>query len=157
MISLTYLSSATRALSLPELEELLAQSRDHNEVVGLSGTLLYADEHFIQTLEGEEAAVHETLERIMVDPRHRHLVITLRDEVEKRTFPDWSMGCNVLTAAQIVSVPGWNDFLNPDSQLYDSVETFGRAGIFHRIFRNTMPDPTMARRPPVTRGEPGSA
>lgn len=139
MISLTYISSATRELSESEVGELLVTSRNHNFVAGLSGMLLYAEEHFIQTLEGDEERLTELFDRIRVDPRHRKVAVALRDEIDERAFPEWSMGCRILTAEQIAAIPGFNDFLDPDSELYQNTEQLGRAGIFHRVFRDTLP------------------
>lgn len=139
MISLTYISSASRELSRSDIDELLATSRRHNAAVGLTGMLLYADDHFIQTLEGEEECVEELLERIRRDSRNHDVVIALRDQIEARSFGEWSMGCKVLSAEEVAAVPGFNDYLHPDSELYQDTRRFGRAGIFHRIFRDTMP------------------
>ncbi len=138
MISLTYLSTATREFGQAELEELLAISRRNNSAAGLSGMLLYADGYFIQTLEGEERGVIAAFERIRADPRHRDVSITLHDEIEERTFVDWSMGFESLTPDQASAIPGFNDYLDPDSELYKNNEQLGRAGIFHRVFRDNM-------------------
>lgn len=138
VISLTYLSTATRELSQPELEELLAHSRRNNTVAELSGMLLYADGHFIQTLEGDAEVVDAAFERIQADTRHRNVIVALREEIDERTFPDWSMGFESLTPEQTAAVPGFNDYLDPGSQLYKDTKRLGRAGIFHRIFRDDM-------------------
>jgi hypothetical protein len=138
MISLTYLSSATRHVSQVELEQILAQSRQNNSAAGLTGMLLYADEHFIQTLEGEEAAVDAAFERIQGDTRHRNVIVALREQIAERTFSDWSMGFVTLSAEQIADTPGFNDYLDPESDLYKNHKKLGRAGIFHRVFRDNM-------------------
>jgi hypothetical protein len=138
MISLTYLSSATRHLDQVELEEILEQSRRNNTAAGLSGMLLYADEHFIQTLEGEESVVDTAFERIRGDTRHRNVIVALREQVAERTFSDWSMGFVALSAEQVAGTPGFNDYLDPESDLYTNHKKLGRAGIFHRIFRDSM-------------------
>lgn len=138
MISLTYLSSACAPFSEQQLEELLAISRRNNERAGLTGMLLYADEHFIQTVEGEAEAVDEAFARIRQDTRHRNVIVALREEVEECRFGDWSMGFSSLTPEQTAAIPGFNDYLDPDSELYKNTKSLGRAGIFHRIFRDNM-------------------
>jgi hypothetical protein len=138
MISLTYLSSATREFDEPELEELLATSRRNNIAAGLSGMLLYAEEHFIQTLEGEQEVVDAAFERIRRDTRHRNVIVALREDIAERTFPDWSMGFASLTADETAAIDGFNDYLDPDSELYKNNARLGRAGIFHRVFRDNM-------------------
>jgi hypothetical protein len=138
MISLTYLSSASRKLDQSDLEAILAVSRHNNAASGLSGMLLYADEHFIQTLEGEPEVVDAAYDRIQRDPRHRNVVIALREEIDERRFAEWTMGFQVLTAEETAAIPGFNDYLDPHSELYANNKTLGHAGIFHRIFRDSM-------------------
>ena len=138
MISLTYLSSAASPFEQEDLEELLATVRAKNAAAGLTGMLLHVDGHFIQTLEGEEADVDRIFARIQDDGRHRNLIVALREEIETRIFPDWSMGFEQLTAEEASAVPGFNDYLDPGSELYRNGASLGRAGIFHRIFRDEM-------------------
>lgn len=138
MISLTYLSSASRELGQDELEAILAASRRNNAPAGLSGMLLYADEHFIQTLEGEPEDVDAAFLRIQKDPRHRNVVVALREEVDERKFAEWTMGFTRLTAEETAAIPGFNDYLDPESELYANTKALGHAGIFHRIFRDSM-------------------
>jgi hypothetical protein len=138
VISLTYLSSASAPFDAYALEKLLEVSRRNNHAAGLSGMLLYAEEHFIQTLEGDEAAVEAALARISADTRHRNILVALREDIDERRFGDWSMGFHSLTPEETAAIPGFNDYLDPDSELYKNTATLGRAGIFHRIFRDNM-------------------
>ncbi len=139
MISLTYLSTAVRVLDQPDLEALLRTSRDRNTAAEVTGMLLYADGHFIQTLEGAQPAVEEVFARIEVDPRHRDIVVTLKDTVEARAFPGWTMGFRSLAPEQTAAIPGFSDYLDPHSDVYRDNARLGRAGIFHRVFRDTLP------------------
>ncbi len=139
MQSLTYVSSATVRLDLPDIEDLATVSRRNNEGAGLTGMLLYAEHHFIQTLEGERAAVDAMFEVIRADSRHHQVELTLYEAVDERAFTDWSLGCAVLTREQVAADPGLNDFFESDSALYRRSRELGRAGVFHRIFRDTAP------------------
>ncbi len=136
MITLTYISTATRVLDRPEIEALLSTSRRNNARDGLTGMLLYADTHWIQTLEGDEVRLDATMEKIRADPRHREVTVALREEIDQRSFSEWSLGCRVLTREQVAAIPGFNDYLDPDSEFYRR-SNLGRAGTFHRIFRET--------------------
>ncbi len=71
--------------------------------------LLYIGGHFIQTLEGPDDVVDATYERIARDPRHRDVFTALREEIESRTFPDWSMGFESVTAEEAGVLPGFNE------------------------------------------------
>jgi hypothetical protein len=138
LISLTYLSTARDPFSPAALAELLDLSRERNQARGLTGMLLYAGGHFIQTLEGSPIVVDATYERIAQDPRHRSLIVALREPVEERRFPDWSMGFEVLTPEEAVDLPGFNDYLERQNLSPEAGRELGRAGIFHRVFRDHM-------------------
>jgi hypothetical protein len=138
LISLTYLSTATQPYSDSELRELLRTFRENNHAVDLTGMLLYAGGHFIQTLEGEPEAVDATFARIEKDPGHRDVILALREDVEARTFPDWSMGFESLSADEASSLPGFNDYLDGRTPSEEDRLKLGRAGVFHRVFRDRM-------------------
>jgi len=138
MISLTYMSTATERFSDEQLRDLLEDSRNRNHAVGMTGMLLYVGGHFIQTLEGPADVVDATYGRIAQDSRHRSVFTALRDEVETRTFPDWSMGFESLSPEEASALPGYNDYLDTESQSAESVRDLGRAGVFHRLFRDRM-------------------
>lgn len=138
MISLTYLSTATDPYDDSALSELLSTSRTNNHAADLTGMLLYAGGHFIQTLEGPEDVVDATFARIERDPKHRDVFIALREEVPSRTFPDWSMGFESLSPEEATALPGFNDYLDGRTMSKEQGQDLGRAGIFHRVFRDRM-------------------
>lgn len=138
MISLTYLSLARGPLDQEQLRNLLEVSRTRNLAAGVTGMLLYADEQFIQTLEGERHQVEATMSRIQKDPRHRDVDITLVEDLDERCFPDWSMGFQVLDADDVADLRGFTDFMEPDGQRYQHAQRLGRAGVFHRVFRDVI-------------------
>jgi hypothetical protein len=111
LLSLTYVSSATELLAVPELLDLLAAVRPKNEALGLSGLLLYSGGNIIQVLEGPEDAVESTFRTILDDPRHKDVIVMLRDPIEQRAFPDWSMGFRDISRAEVQRVEGLSTFL----------------------------------------------
>lgn len=133
MLSLTYLSSATEPFTREQLEELLAQARPKNESLGVTGMMLYAGGNFIQTLEGEEDAVTGLYSTIEKDPRHREIMIMLREKVKERSFPDWSMGFEMVSDEEAAKIPGFNAWLQTDKDSHGSFK-HSRAGIFYRLF-----------------------
>ncbi|KRF36583.1 BLUF domain-containing protein [Nocardioides sp. Soil805] len=138
MISLTYLSTATTPFSPADLRELLRASRERNHANELTGMLLHAGGHFIQTLEGAEDVVDATFTRIERDHRHRNVYVALRDDVDTRTFPEWSMGFETLGPDETALLPGFNDYLRGRPMSPEDTQAFGRPGIFHRLFRDKM-------------------
>lgn len=87
-----YLSAAKSDLSDADVHDILSASKRNNEPVGISGMLLLIDQVFFQVLEGEKAAVENTLARIAGDARHSGIIHVLVAERSERHFPDWTMG-----------------------------------------------------------------
>lgn len=93
LVRLIYASRATRRLDRSDLEDILATARSRNAAQGVTGYLLYDDGQFIQAIEGEEAVVQDLADLIARDPRHEHFNVLIREDIERREFADWSMGC----------------------------------------------------------------
>ncbi len=132
---LIYVSFATGDLREPELTEILRKSRENNERDSLTGMLLYKDRRFMQVLEGEEAKVRTTYERILKDSRHRDVITLLEGELPERDFPDWSMGFKSLDDQTARSLPGFSPFLEMKFSVFDFKSDPSRAHQLLRIFR----------------------
>ena len=76
-----------------ELGSILESAVRHNRKDDITGMLLYSGGNFLQVLEGGEANVHSTFERICLDPRHKNIMVLTEEEVPERQFANWSMGC----------------------------------------------------------------
>lgn len=92
MKRIIYLSTATRDLSVRELEDIMAVSARNNERVGVTGLLIVKGRTFMQTLEGEDGAVDALYQRIAGDARHKDIIHICDDPISERQFPGWSMG-----------------------------------------------------------------
>lgn len=139
MIAMTYLSRATAALDRAELEALLRVARERNTEAGVTGLLLYADRHFIQTLEGARDAVEATMRRIAADGRHEQVEVVFVEDVAERGFPEWSMGFRVASREEAADLPGFTDFLQRPDAADDDATELGHAAAFHRAFRALAP------------------
>ena len=114
MLSLTYVSSASDLLDEDALTQMLATIRPKNAALEVTGMLLYSGGNIIQTLEGPDSVVDSLFGTIAQDPRHRGVLQLLRDEVDDRAFPDWSMGFQRLSDRE-VRVEGFSPFLQERS------------------------------------------
>jgi hypothetical protein len=112
MIYLVYVSSAVTPFTRSELSDLLGKSRVNNAALDVSGILLYKDGNFMQVLEGEQTVVQTLYEKVSKDPRHRGLLTLLHGPLAERQFQDWSMGFRDLNAADVLAIPGYDEFLN---------------------------------------------
>ncbi len=89
---IVYYSEATKLFSEQEIIELLTKSNQYNSSRGITGCLVYANNKFIQLLEGEHDVVVELYEKIKKDPRHKNLLTVIEMSVSQKLFPNWGMG-----------------------------------------------------------------
>lgn len=133
MLSLCYLSSATVPFSQAELDALLAKSRANNTRDDISGMLLYRDGDFLQVLEGPEAAVRTTFQRISRDPRHARVMLIDESDIDARSFADWSMGFRRL--AKDERPTGFVDFFDRGFKPESVVDVHGEVYRYLKSFR----------------------
>lgn len=110
MIRTTYVSRASSPMSAESLLELLGQCRDNNPPKDVTGLLLFANDTFLQTLEGDEKVVDELVDTISKDLRHTDIEVLSRRSVNRRKYPDWSMGFSQINDARIAEMEGIRDF-----------------------------------------------
>lgn len=138
MYYLVYVSSATALFRETDLMALLAQSREKNAGLGISGMLLYKEGNFMQALEGERSAVLGLMDAIQEDPRHQGIIIIDQGEAPHRQFGDWSMAFRNLDEPALRATPGYSPFLN--SSITDDAFTGhdSRCWELLHLFRATM-------------------
>jgi hypothetical protein len=110
MIQLSYISSAAHPMSADDLVQLLQVCLTNNQRRGVTGMLLYANETFLQTLEGEEETVEGLYEKILQDPRHGNVKSLTRRVIDSRQYSDWSMGFKRIADEDLTQVDGLIDF-----------------------------------------------
>ncbi len=74
-----------------ELGTLFSAARSKNKKRQITGALLLAGEHFVQTLEGDETSVRELFAHIETDPRHDEVAVVETGDVDQRVFARWAM------------------------------------------------------------------
>lgn len=89
---LVYTSLAPRAISSRDMMEILEVARFRNRKDQITGLLCYANQRFLQVLEGPPASVCETFYRILRDPRHAEVRLLDFRHAPNRLFDDWNMG-----------------------------------------------------------------
>ena len=128
MLSMVYVSSASRPLIEEDFVQLLSAAQANNQRNGITGLLLYKDGNFMQAVEGPDEQVLGLFDRIRRDSRHHGVLMLLKEQITERRFPDWSMSMkNVhqLSEAQRSKV---NPFLT-DSFTADSYRSNPSAAI----------------------------
>lgn len=111
MLSITYLSAASSALTPDQLGRLVTQARRSNAELGITGVLVYSAGTFVQTIEGPQDAVSELYDRIVSDARHTEVIEVWRETTLRRTFSTWTMAFKELTPEEAAAVPELHDVL----------------------------------------------
>ncbi len=96
-----------------EVAQILATSQVNNARVGVTGALMFNRGCFAQVLEGPQAAIEATFERIQQDPRHGEVTLLSFGPAEARGFPVWSMayiGGSDTDAARYQAIAGESGF-----------------------------------------------
>lgn len=122
LIHIVYMSFSSKSLSEADLNGFLARIRRKNQVQGITGLLLYNDEAFIQVIEGEKGIIDHVFKLISKDARHSNIVKLLEEPIEKRAFPDWSMGFRKLDNTTKTKIAGYSDFMHQDKTKFKATE-----------------------------------
>jgi hypothetical protein len=105
MHRLMYVSAAREAMSEVDLNDLLVVARDRNLALGLTGMLVYSKDSFLQVLEGPQPAIDEVFQSICRDARHSSIYVFDESAIDRRGFPNWSMGFRRLTTDILLPEP----------------------------------------------------
>lgn len=89
---IVYYSEATKLFTEEEIIDLLTKANQYNSARGITGCLVYANNKFIQLLEGDHDKVVELYEKIKKDPRHKNILTVIEMSVGQKLFPSWGMG-----------------------------------------------------------------
>ena len=73
------------------LKSILLSSRANNAKLGVTGALICRADLYLQLLEGPQAAVEETFERIRKDDRHLEICPLKSGFYDRRLFATWAM------------------------------------------------------------------
>ena len=92
-MQLTQLIYASRhdGTAVETLDRVLQTSRANNVRDGITGALVIGDQHFLQLLEGDRAAVGACFMRITRDDRHHGIQVICSSDMDHRLFTEWSM------------------------------------------------------------------
>jgi hypothetical protein len=126
MIAIVYISSAVQPLSDADLEALLAQSREKNGRLKVTGILLYKDGDIMQLIEGPREAVRNLATTIYADRRHQGIIQLLERNISAREFPNWSMEFHELSLSKVEHLA---KFLDDEKSLTQG----GRLSPTHRL------------------------
>jgi hypothetical protein len=91
--SILYVSESKLVIPRDEgqITQIVDWSKRWNEAVGITGALLFTEEHFSQFIEGPPEMIAELFGKLQRDPRHTNLDILEKRTARHRIFADWSL------------------------------------------------------------------
>jgi len=92
LVRCLYASRMQKALNAAAQNAILESSRKNNVKNGITGVLLSTGNVFVQLLEGGREEVSKLYNQIIIDPRHKDVVLLVYEEIAERRFEGWSMG-----------------------------------------------------------------
>lgn len=104
LFELIYRSEADANVSSDDVMQILNAARDFNKQNGFTGCLLYNNHQFVQVLEGEFNALNVLYGKIRRDGRHKKVVTLHMQEIESRSYPDWTMAFKSLEDEDMKSI-----------------------------------------------------
>jgi hypothetical protein len=91
MRRLIYVSTSCIGTDETALSTIVRDAAARNAAASVTG-MLWANEHgFVQALEGDDAAVEDTMKRIRLDSRHCDVAVIYDRPVSSRLFGSWTM------------------------------------------------------------------
>lgn len=75
-----------------EINNILQVARERNELLGVTGMLIYNGGSFLQVLEGDRAVITKLYGKICKDQRHYNINTVVAIADGERLFKDWTMG-----------------------------------------------------------------
>lgn len=110
----TYSSFASPGLQPADFEEILTLSRANNARDAVTGLLMFNGAAFTQSIEGPTAAIDRLVMRIANDARQCQMEICDDRAIDRRIFPDWTMGYVRLEGGWLEGQYGIADALSRD-------------------------------------------
>lgn len=117
LIHCVYSSTASSNFKESDIPGLLAQIRENNGRLEVTGMLLYIEGSFFQVLEGRPHVVDALIRTIQTDSRHTRITIVIREPIPRRDFSGWTMGFEAIGLADAGDLIGENDFFKSASCL----------------------------------------
>jgi hypothetical protein len=91
LVRLIYSSQLKPTTQPDELAHIHREALSNNPTKGITGTLVFGDDQFIQYIEGRRSEVNELFRLIGSDPRHEKITLIDFSEIPQREFLDWHM------------------------------------------------------------------
>ena len=92
LVRCLYASRAAKPVGEHTLDGILRQSRKNNARHGITGMLCFANDIFVQVIEGGREEVSRLFCAIVGDERNCGVELLTYEEISERQFGNWTMG-----------------------------------------------------------------
>lgn len=92
IVQLLYASRAASGTGAGVIAEILQQSCRNNPRAGITGVLCYAEQFYMQLLEGGRQQVNGLYAKLVADKRHFDVTLLHYAELRERSYSGWVMG-----------------------------------------------------------------
>nr|BAD20730.1 putative alpha subunit of photoactivated adenylyl cyclase [Colacium sideropus] len=123
LITLTYISQASYPMSRLDLAAIQRVGCRRNESAQITGSLIYVNGLFVQTLEGPKSAVITLYLKIRQDSRHKDVVIVFMAPIEERVYST-ALDMTSATEEMLATFPPLQDVLSQLAKSFISLETY---------------------------------
>ena len=137
LYALVYVSTATAALDTAQIDRLLDRAQQRNARAGLTGVLLFDGGCFMQYVEGSAQEVGRVYSSIKASPLHSGIVELMREPIERREFPQWSMAFRSVNAFGMSHPAPRADVLAPLPEHPDAESTSVARSILTRFWNRS--------------------
>lgn len=139
MYFIVYSSKAADHMDEDSLKQILDSSGRNNENNNITGMLIFRNDTFIQMLEGKQADVEATFNRILEDKRHEQVLKLFANNTDKRHFPNWKMAMQVVDDATFSQIENYQPLEEGDrflSELNDDHIGLKMLSYFYEMQKN---------------------
>ncbi len=86
---ISYVSTITPDLSDVDIHKLMEFVKLKNNILNITGILIYSEGNFFQVLEGKQEVIKSIFEKIEKDPRHYNIIKMLDKEIKNNSFSEY--------------------------------------------------------------------
>ena len=109
MKRIIYTSQRNPDFSALSIAEMAQKAQLKNAGIGIHGLMFYANNQFLQVLEGMDGPINKLVSDIAKDDRHFNIRTVYEEEISKLKFTKWSMAyCDHTTLAYFAGVDEFN-------------------------------------------------
>jgi len=104
---IVYQSTSCQEFGSLALFKLLTEAQIRNSQLQITGHLLFIDSQFTQCFEGPAPNVEQLWQSLLRDKRHHKLELLIRESVDERRFPKWSMAFSTYSKLYVHGMQGF--------------------------------------------------